>query len=275
MPREGTERSPQPDWRAVVRTVERFVLPNVCVACERPTERSRPDALVCTPCLARLRAVHGGCGRCAQPLPPVGPCRFCAGWPEALAWVRSAVWMDEEARQMIHHLKYDGLSSLGPEIARLIARSVPRVPRAVLVPVPLGRRRRRQRGFNQAEIVAGALARRWTLPLRPSLLRRERETRTQTTLDPERRRENVRGAFTARPRGGSGSATDREGPLTPTVILVDDVLTTGATLVAAAEALRHAGWPQIAAVTFARALPYAARATVEDGPRHTRVRASR
>lgn len=260
MPRAGTERSPHPDWRALVRAVERFVLPNVCVACERPTERSRPDALVCTPCLSRLRTVHGGCDRCSQPLPPVGPCRFCEGWPAALSWARSAVWMDEEARQIIHHLKYDGLSSLGAEIARLIARSVARVPRAVLVPVPLGRRRLRQRGFNQAEIVAGALARRWTLPLQPSLLRRQRETRTQTTLDPERRRENVRGAFAARSRGRVGSATEGEGPLTPTVILVDDVLTTGATLVAAAEALRLAGWPRIAAVTFARALPYAARA---------------
>ena len=263
MERAGTDRVLRREWRALLHAVERFVLPNVCVACERPIERRRPDALVCTPCLARLRTVDGGCERCAQPLPPVGPCRFCEAWPAALSWVRSAVWLDEEARQMIHHLKYDGLSTLGTEIARVVVRSVPRVPGAVLVPIPLGPRRLHRRGFNQAEVVAGALARRWMLPLQPSLLRRQRETRTQTALDPARRRQNVRDAFAARSRAGRRGGGEGGERAAATVILVDDVLTTGATLVAAAEALRQAGWPRIGAVTFARALPYAARAVTD------------
>jgi ComF family protein len=168
--------------------------------------------------------------------------------------------LDLEARQVIHHLKYDGLPTLGAEIARLIARSVPGFRNAVLVPIPLGRRRMRQRGFNQAEVVASVLARRWSVPMSPSLLRRQRETRTQTSLDPQGRRENVRDAFVARPPTGRRREAGDGGPPSTTVILVDDVLTTGATLVAAAEALQQAGWSSIGAVTFARALPFASRA---------------
>ncbi|MBE0592244.1 MAG: ComF family protein, partial [Gemmatimonadales bacterium] len=224
MERAGISRALGGQWGALLRAVERFVLPNVCVACERPVERGRPDALVCTPCLSRLRSVDGGCNRCSQPLPPVGPCRFCDGWPVALAWARSAVWLDLEARQVIHHLKYDGLSTLGAEIARLIARSVPGFRNAVLVPIPLGRRRMRQRGFNQAEVVASVLARRWSVPMSPSLLRRQRETRTQTSLDPQGRRENVRDAFVARPPTGRRREAGGGGPPSTTVILVDDVL---------------------------------------------------
>ncbi len=249
------------EWRAWLRALERFVLPNTCVACERPVEPRRPDALICTLCLARLRFVHGGCDRCAHPLPPIGPCRFCDGWPRALARVRSAVWLDDEARQMVHHLKYDGLRRLGSEIAAVMVRSMVRPANALLVPIPLARRRLRQRGFNQAEVVARALARQWSVSLQPSLLRRNRETRTQTALDPERRRQNVRGAFVARHAPADGAPAP--GGTAPPIILVDDVLTTGATLVAAADALRVSGWTHIGAVTFARALPFAARAVAD------------
>ena len=249
----------------LLRALERFVLPNVCVACERPVGRRRPDALLCTPCLARMEAVTGGCARCAQPLPPIGPCRFCADWPAALQWVRSAVWLGEEARQAVHHLKYDGLRALGTEIAVRIARAVPRPDKALLVPIPLARHRLRERGFNQAEVLADALGAAWRLPVAPSLLVRRRETRSQTTLDPERRRENVRDAFVARPPRSMGerrdAVPDGESGGSAAVILLDDVLTTGATLCSAAAALERAGWRSVGAVTFGRALPYAARAT--------------
>jgi predicted amidophosphoribosyltransferase len=124
----------------------------------------------------------------------------------------------------------------------------------VLVPIPLAVRRERQRGSNQSAVLAGALARRWRMPVRP-LLARVRETPTQTALTPEKRLANVAGAFAVQ----EASAV----PLTPgrrpgvsrdaTYVLVDDVFTTGATLAEAARALEVAGARTVAAVTFARA----------------------
>jgi len=235
---------------ALGRALERFVLPNACVACDRAVPAHEPDALVCGVCRTRLRTVPEGCGRCGQPLPPIGPCRFCRDWDDALDRARSAVWLDAPARAMVHHLKYDSLPGLGTDIGAVMTRRLPRPAGGILVPVPLARPRHRARGYNQAAAIARALGLRWRVPVREALLSRIRDTATQTALTPEARAANVAHAFAARAAGR------RSAP----VILVDDVLTTGATLVAAARALREAGWPAVTAVTFARALPYDLRA---------------
>jgi ComF family protein len=118
----------------------------------------------------------------------------------------------------------------------------PLTGRVLLIPVPLGGRRRSQRGYNQSECIASALGARTGLPVRPDLLHRARETRTQTALTPEARHANVAGAFRAE------SVKDLE------LVLVDDVFTTGATLSAAAAVLSGAGAKRVEAVTFARAV---------------------
>jgi hypothetical protein len=97
----------------ILPALERFVLPNACVSCERPVETRAPDALVCGVCRGRMRPLPTGCHRCRQPLPAVGACRFCAAWPATLRWVRSAVWLGPEARALVHHLKYDYPSTSG------------------------------------------------------------------------------------------------------------------------------------------------------------------
>ncbi len=149
---------------------------------------------------------------------------------------------------MVHYMKYRGYWSLARTMAELINRLVSRPANsAVLVPVPLGQRRLRQRGYNQAAEIAGALADLWGMPLALDVLKRTRETKTQTKLTPEERTENVSGAFTAAARLQCRAE----------VILVDDVLTTGATLVAAAGALVEVGWADVTALTFARAMPLA------------------
>ena len=112
-----------------------------------------------------------------------------------------------------------------------------------LIPVPLGARRLRTRGYNQSERIARALGVRVGRPVGVELLRRRRETRTQTALTPEGRHANVAGAFEAR------GATRRP------CLLVDDGLTTGATRAAAGAALAGAGAARVEAVTFARAEP--------------------
>jgi len=123
-----------------------------------------------------------------------------------------------------------------------------------LVPIPLAPKRLRARGYNQSEVLAHALARKWRIPVLPDLLVRTRETPTQTALTPGTRLANVAGAFAAGNLGARLTPGRRPGVSRDTTyILVDDVFTTGATLAEAARALEHAGATTIHAVTFARA----------------------
>lgn len=250
---------------ALLRSLERFLLPNACVACDRSVEDNDLDALVCSRCRWRMRAVvsGGACARCAQPLPLIGPCRFCRDFPEPLRWIRSAVWLDREPREVVHHLKYEGFRALAAFAATMIARNMPRPANGVLVPIPMSQRRERSRGYNQASLIAHALGSIWHLPVNHRMLHRARGADTQTALTPLARRSNVAGAFHAvmpsmpslpstpsMPWGRAGQSGDAVA-----VIIVDDVLTTGATIHAAAAALEWAGWRDLGAVTFARALP--------------------
>ncbi len=238
------------DWSALVALthgLEQFLLPNACVSCDRPVPSGANDSLVCSLCIARLRVLGGGCPRCQQPLPLIGPCRFCSDWPVALKTVRSAVWMSDESRRMIHHLKYEGYWRVGMDLADVMVRHVTKPAAGTLLPIPLGRRRARERGYNQAACLARGLAVRWGMDVDDSSLVRATETRSQTTLTPGERARNVADVFAV--------AKGREEP-TSAVILVDDVLTTGATLASAAGTLERAGWSQIHAVTFARVMPF-------------------
>jgi predicted amidophosphoribosyltransferase len=230
---------------ALVQGLERFLLPNACLSCGRMVDSHRPDDVMCGVCRLRAVALSAGCDRCGQPLPPVGPCRFCADWGP-LAWARSATWLGHETRAAVHGLKYGGYARLAGWMAEAIARRVPRPEGGVLIPVPLGARRHRTRGYNQATLIARALGAGWRLPVNERALRRLRDTASQTAFDPQARRANVRGAFAG--AALPGGRADRA------AILIDDVLTTGATLLAAATALSKSGWREVGAVTFARAL---------------------
>ena len=233
-------------------SLERFLLPNVCIVCERSVSQNEPDALVCGVCITRMRPVGSGCDRCAQPLPPMGGCRFCVDWPDRFR-ARSGVWLGREARVVVHALKYRHMPRLAELAARVLTRTVP-VPAGpcVLIPVPVGKKRLRRRGYNQAERLARALARRWRKPVMLDALQRVRDTTSQTALTPERRLANVAGAFEGRQVG----LLERSPGKVTRAVLIDDVLTTGATLQGAAEMLIKSNWQSVDAVTFARALPY-------------------
>jgi ComF family protein len=228
---------------ATLAGVERWLLPGACLLCSEPISEREDDALICDLCRLRWRRIpHPVCGRCGQPSFRSLECRLCAGWPEGLHRARSAVWLEDSARDAVHQLKYEGWSRAAEAMAEAMRGLEPLTGQVCLVPVPLGGARQRARGYNQSERIAAALGTRVGLPVRRDLLRRVRETRTQTALTPEARHANVAGAFRADPVDGLE------------LVLVDDVFTTGATLAAAAAALVSVGAKRVEAVTFARAV---------------------
>jgi ComF family protein len=223
--------------------MERWLLPAACLLCSEPISERENDALICDLCRLRWRPIpHPVCDRCGQPSFRGLECRLCASWPEGLSRIRSAVWLEGSARAAVHQLKYEGWSRAAEAMADAMRGLEPLTGRVSLIPIPLGGRRQRQRGYNQSERIAAAIAGRIGLSLRGDLLQRVRETRTQTALTPEARHANVAGAFRAEPVSGLE------------LVLVDDVFTTGATLAAAAAALAAAGARRVEAVTFARAV---------------------
>ena len=221
--------------------VERLLLPAECLLCLQPIAPREDDALVCGICRSRWHHIPPPwCTRCGGPVGRDEPCTACTAWPPGLARVRSAIWLDAAARRAVHHLKYDGWWRVADAMALAMRGLEPLTGRLSLIPVPLGSRRFRKRGYNQSERIAAALSRGTGAPVR-DVLRRVRETPSQTALTPEQRAANIAGAFAAAE------------PLPGRCVLVDDVFTTGATLLAAAAALGAAGAEQVDAVTFARA----------------------
>ncbi len=249
--------------------VEQLLLPAECLLCRTLLPFRDAARLVCDVCRYRWRPVRPPwCPRCGQPEPLFGRCRVCADWPATFIRARSAVWLDAGARAAVHALKYAGLPRIAHDLAAAIAAlDPPGRAGAWLVPIPLGPRRLRHRGYNQSERLARALGRRWHRPV-VELLVRSRDTAAQTTLTPEARLANVAGAFETRnfetrnAEGGTRNRRpdDRSAFRLPTsafqrpLVLVDDVFTTGATLAEAARALDRAGAHTVSAVTFGRAV---------------------
>jgi ComF family protein len=233
----------RPFSRSTLVAVERWLLPPACLLCSEAIPEREGDALICDLCRIRWRTIsYPVCRRCGQPGLRDLECRLCADWPEGLARARSAVWLEGSARDAVHRLKYEGWTRAAEAMGQAMRGLEPLTEGVSLIPVPLGRRRLRERGYNQSERIAAALGACAGLPVRTDLLQRSRETRTQTALTPEARHANVAGAFHA------GSVQGLE------LVLVDDVFTTGATLAAAGAALAKAGATRVDAVTFARAV---------------------
>jgi competence protein ComFC len=171
-------------------------------------------------------------------------CPECAAWPDALRHARSACLLEPPADRLVHQLKYRGWHALGTPLGERMA--AVRWPAdthepAIVVPVPTTPRRSAERGYNQAAMLAVAYATATSRRVH-DVLRRAVAARTQTTLQPAARAANVAGAFTL--------AADVRGRH---VILVDDVLTTGATAAECATALHVAGACCVRLITFARA----------------------
>ncbi|MGQ9583927.1 MAG: double zinc ribbon domain-containing protein [Anaerolineae bacterium] len=187
------------------------------------------------------------CTQCGIPLRDGSLCRACANHPLPYLHIRSAVFFEGAARQAVHRLKYVGRAALAAALAQVMLEAWERehVLVQAVVPVPLHPERLRERGYNQAEVLARQLARLTSLPLVEAGLRRTRNTPPQVGLSMLERQRNVEGAFWCQERQFEGQ----------TVLLVDDVCTTGSTLRAAAQALHQGGAVEIWALTLARSRP--------------------
>ena len=243
--------------RALVAELLEFFLPTVCLGCRDHLPLERSAELVCGPCRTRLRGPPWPrCRRCGFPVGSgavaADTCVECAGWGPGLSAASFAVVLRPPANALVHGLKYDGWSGLARLMGERMAQSA--IPRELvsapylIVPIPTTRRRARTRGYNQARLLAEAIADRVAMPL-VDALERSHGGPTQVGLHPAERRANVKRAFTVR--------ADARATLTGArVLLVDDVLTTGSTAMEAARPLVQAGATQVFLSTFARALPY-------------------
>ncbi|MGH9323984.1 MAG: ComF family protein [Vicinamibacteria bacterium] len=226
------------------------LFPSLCLVCQDPLHLPLEGPL-CRSCLDRLPRIEDPfCPRCGLPYPPgvePGLCGPCRRAPRYFRRARAHAPYVEEVRLCLHALKYGGrrriASVLGRQAARFCVGAGELRGVSAVVPVPLSRGRRRERGFNQAEIIARAVARRARLPLRCRVLRKTSERPPQAGLSAAARRKNVASAYRATlPPALRGAS----------LLLVDDVLTTGATAEAAARALLLAGAGAVDVLTIAR-----------------------
>lgn len=227
------------------RSVLDFALPPRCGGCGTIVDGI--DSF-CADCWGKLEFLQGGCRRCGLPLKgtDADTCGACLAQPPRLDRIRAAVAYGDISRSIALRLKYGRKTALARTMARYMRPLVGDLPgNCVLVPVPLHRRRLWSRGFNQSVIVARELSRRTGIPVAADALRRTRSTPPLKGMGMRQRRRTVAGAFRARePAGVRGR----------TVILIDDVMTTGSTANACARVLKRAGAERVDLISWARVI---------------------
>jgi len=217
-----------------------FIFPVACILCRSQVLERRWGA-ACPRCWESLRPVTAPiCTKCGIPgIVIEGECGRCRTGEHVFDFARSAVFFNDTAREIVHHLKYADRVSLARPIGRILREILQRegFQGTRLIPVPLHRSRQRERGFNQAELIARELA----LSVDTRSIRRRKKTPTQTGLSRSERARNLSAAFELR---GDVSGVK--------VILVDDVFTTGATMNELAKVFKRGGASRVEVLTFAR-----------------------
>ncbi len=226
-----------------------LLYPPHCLACGRDTGNGHAGGL-CMECRDSISFICGpACARCSSPVghhARTGGCPHCTRKNFAFTGAAAAGRYDGLLRELVLQLKYGHRPVLARPLGALMAARVRGGDAAgmdLVVPVPLHRKKFRERGFNQAELLARRVASRLHLALRNDVLLRTKDTQAQTGLDRSSRRKNVEKAFAVR------NGADIRGAR---ILLVDDVMTTGSTLSECASALKRAGASKVEVLVAAR-----------------------
>lgn len=221
----------------MLKTLGRLLFGGSCYLC-----RGEAEGVLCAACDADLpRLVEAACPRCALASPGGAVCGRCLTRPPAYDATQAAFAYAFPADVLVQGLKFRGELALAPLLGGLLAQCISREGVDCIVPVPLSGARLRSRGYNQSLEIARSIAAATRLPLAPELCERSRDTAVQMELPLEEREKNVRGAFHC-----PGLVGDR------TIAVLDDVMTTGATLDEMAATLKRAGAARVVNWVVAR-----------------------
>ena len=247
-----------PPWPTLFRRAGdhalQLLFPPICAACSADIEASSTTIRLCRTCVGVLPLVREPvCPRCALPIPSTAgvdlECPHCARQPLGFDRTFAVGWYDGLLRNLVLRMKTDNRGLVAAALADLTVKRLEDRPGwqsfDMVLPAPMHWRREWQRGVNASALFSAALARRLEWPLRPRLLRRRRHAPRQAGLSRQGRFRNVRREIEV-----SRRRTNLRGAR---VLLVDDVMTTGATSSESARALKKAGAKDVAVLVIARA----------------------
>jgi ComF family protein len=228
-----------------IQTILDIIFPPRCVGCQKSGH------VLCPSCISQIPLLTSPlCQRCSRPLTVSGICKQCQYYSPNLSGLRAVSVYQEPLRAYIHALKYEGNTRLAKPLGQLLAQAYLTygMRTDAVLPEPLHSERQQKRGYNHAYLLAAACANHIGIPLYNNILVRHRATSAQVGLNSGDRRQNVAGAFLCTPAFATHVLYGR------TLLIIDDVYTTGATLEACAAPLFAAGARAVWGLVLARPL---------------------
>lgn len=220
-----------------------IIFPPHCAGCQKS------GSILCASCLATFTVeTSHTCNRCGRPLPATGICPYCPTYRPGLSGLHAVGGFAGPLRSCIHALKYEGNTRLAEPLGAILAQAYTRwgLQTDAIIPVPLHHEREHERGYNHAQLLAEVCAAHLHVPLRSDIIVRHRATAAQVGLNAQARQQNVVGAFECVQAFRTGQLQGHS------LLLLDDVYTTGATLGACARPLFAAGAREVWGLVLAR-----------------------
>ena len=223
-----------------------LIFPPRCVIC-----KSKSRKIICEDCLGKIVYLKPPiCGVCGKPWDKYfegSLCEDCAKGGAPFSLARSVALYDGMLKEAIHKFKFDGKRKIAPYLSKLLVAylqygDIPIKDINVVIPIPLSKKREKQRGYNQSKLLTEGIARHYSIPLDDASLKKIRDVTPQFELSRKERLQNIRGAFRSSQLAGKK------------ILLIDDIYTTGATAREAASALKTAGAKNVYVLTLARAV---------------------
>ena len=227
------------NWQEATKSFLNLIYPPRCAVCHRG------GSWLCSACQDNIEFIQPPiCPSCGKPTSTPRLCLSCRMAPLQIDGIRAVGYLEGTLRTAIHRFKYSNIRTLATPLGQLMAQYLSRnqLPVDIVVPVPLHAQRLKERGYNQAALLAREISKTLGLPLLENGLSRVRSTVPQVGLAARQRRDNVRGAFHCADRRLKNQR----------VLLIDDVCTTGATLEACGLALRETGVSSVWGLVLAR-----------------------